>query len=109
MEEKKYKSIIALWGLILLILQTLALINVVGLRPEFYNYLTKLQTSFIAVGMVVVIIAYMLLSLAKKKSGLILGIIIGVLFVGTLNVVNIIAGICFIIYCVVMLKELGKE
>ena len=50
MEEKKYKSIIALWGLILLILQTLALINVVGLRPEFYNYLTKLQTSFIAVG-----------------------------------------------------------
>ena len=109
MEEKKYKSVVVIWGGILLILQALTLIDAIGLRPKIYNQLNKLTIAFIATGMIVVIIAYILLSLDKKKSGLILGIIIGVLYIMTLNVINVIAGIFFIIYCAVMIKGLGKE
>ena len=109
MEEKKYKSIVVIWGGILLILQALILIDAIGLRPQIYNQLNKLTISFIATGMIIVIITYILLSLDKKKAGLILGIIIGLLYIMTLNVINIIAGVCFIIYCVVMLKSIGKE
>lgn len=109
MEDKKYKSIVVIWGGILLILQALALIDAVGLRPQIYNQINKLTIAFIATGMIVVVIAYMLLALDKKKIGLILGIIIGVLYIMTLNIVNVIAGVCFIIYCVVMIKGLGKE
>ena len=34
MNEKKYKSVVVIWGVILLTLQALALIDVVGLRPN---------------------------------------------------------------------------
>ena len=67
MNEKKYKSVVVIWGVILLTLQALALIDVVGLRPNLYNQLSKLETSFIAVGLLILILAYMLLSLNKKK------------------------------------------
>lgn len=109
MEEKKYKSVVVIWGGILLILQALALIDAIGLRPQIYDQLNKLTIAFIATGMIVVIITYILLSLNKKKVGLILGIIIGILYIMTLNILNVIAGVFFIIYCAVMIKELGKE
>lgn len=32
MNEKKYKSVVVLWGIIFLCLQALSIINVVGLR-----------------------------------------------------------------------------
>lgn len=55
MNEKKYKSVVVIWGVILLTLQALALIDVVGLRPNLYNQLSKLETSFIAVGLLILI------------------------------------------------------
>lgn len=109
MEEKKYKSMVVLWGIILLILQALAIINVVGLQPEIYSYLTKLQTSFVAVGMIIVIVTYIMLALDKNKYGFVLGMIIGVLYIATSNYVNMFAGVCFILYCIFMLKKLGEE
>lgn len=109
MNEKKYKSVIVIWGAILLILQALALIDVVGLRPYLYSQLSKLETSFIAVGLVILILAYMLLSLNKKKAGPIVGLLTGLLYMLTFNVVNMIAGICFIAYCAWILCEMGKE
>lgn len=109
MNEKKYKSVIVIWGAILLILQALALIDVVGLRPSLYSQLSKLETSFIAVGLVILILAYMLLSLNKKKAGAIVGLLTGLLYMLTFNVVNMIAGICFIAYCAWILCEMGKE
>lgn len=109
MNEKKYKSVVVIWGVIFLILQTLALINVVGLRPLFYSYLTKLITSFIATIVLALIIIFMVLSLRKKKAGPIIGIIIGAVYVTSLNILNLIVGICFIISCVGLLKELQKE
>ena len=105
MNEKKYKSVVVIWGVILLTLQALALIDVVGLRPNLYNQLSKLETSFIAVGLLILILAYMLLSLNKKKSGA----IIGLLYMLTFNVANMIAGIFFIAYCACILFEMGKE
>ena len=56
MNEKKYKSIIVIWGAILLILQALAIIDVIGLRPSLYSQLSKLEISFIAVGLVMLIL-----------------------------------------------------
>lgn len=109
MDEKKYKSIVVVWGVILLILQALSVINVVGLRPDMYDDLTKLVTAFVATVMMVLIIVYIVLSLKKKKAGPIIGIITGAIYILNFSVVSIIAGICFIIYCAGMLKELGKE
>lgn len=109
MNEKKYKSVVLIWGVILLTLQALALIDVVGLRPNLYNQLSKLETSFIAVGLLILILAYMLLSLNKKKSGAIIGVLTGLLYMLTFNVANMIAGIFFIAYCAWILCEMGKE
>ena len=41
MKEKRFKAIVVLWGMILLILQALALINVTGLNPEWYTQLQR--------------------------------------------------------------------
>ena len=108
MYEKKYKSIIVIWGAMLLILQALALIDVIGLRPQLYNQLSKLEISFVAVGMIGVITSYMILSLHKKKSGPYIGMLAGMLYIMSLNIINIIAGIFFIIYCAWMIKELSS-
>ena len=109
MNEKKYKSVVVIWGAILLILQALALIDIVGLRPSLYSQLSKLEISFIAVGLVMLILAFMILSLNKKKAGAIIGLLTGLLYMLTFNVVNMIAGICFIAYCAWILCEIGKE
>lgn len=108
MNEKRYKSLVVIWGAILLMLQALALIDVVGLRPDFYNQLTRLETSFVAIGMTLLIIIYIYLALKNKKSGQAIGMAIGVLYIFTFNIVNMITGICFIIYCSNMMAELGK-
>ena len=109
MYEKKYKSITVIWGAILLMLQALALIDVVGLRPTLYDQLSKLQISFIAIVMIILVTAYMILCLHKKKSGPVVGMLIGVLYIMILNIVNTIAGMCFIIYCAWLLKELNHS
>ena len=109
MYEKKYKSITVIWGAILLMLQALALIDVVGLRPSLYNQLSKLQISFVAIVMIILVTAYMILCLHKKKAGPVVGMLIGVLYIMTLNIVNTIAGMCFIIYCAWLLKELNNS
>ena len=116
MNEKKYKSVVVIWGVILLTLQgkiwycfASLFIDVVGLRPNLYNQLSKLETSFIAVGLLILILAYMLLSLNKKKSGAIIGVLTGLLYMLTFNVANMIAGIFFIAYCAWILFEMGKE
>ena len=109
MDEKKYKSIVVVWGVILLILQALSVINVVGLRPDMYDDLTKLVTAFVATIMMALIIVYIVLSLKKKKAGPIIGIITGAVYILNFSIVSVIAGICFIIYCIGMIKELGKK
>lgn len=108
MDEKKYKSLVAIWGAILLMLQALALINVVGLNPETYGQLTKLITAFVAVVMLGLVIAYLILALRKKKAGPIVGIIVGALYIIEFSPINIIIGICFILSCVTMIKEIDK-
>lgn len=108
MNEKKYKSVVAIWGAILLILQALALINVVGLNPSEYEQLTKLITALVAVVMIGLVIAFLVLTLKKKKAGPIIGIVIGALYIAGLSIINIIVGVCFIISCVGMMKQIEK-
>ncbi len=115
MNEKKYKSVVVIWGVIFLVLHTLSLINVIGLRPFYYTYLTKLITSFVALIVLALVIIFMGLSLKKKKAGPIIGIILGAIYILNFNlthifmsVVNLVAGVCFIISCVGMLKFISK-
>lgn len=116
MNEKRYKSIIVIWGVIFLVLHTLSLINVVGLRPFAYTYLYKLITSFVALIVLALVIIFIALSLKKKKAGPIIGIVLGVIYILNFNLTNIfisitnlVAGVCFIISCACMLKFIAKE
>lgn len=114
MNEKKYKSVIVIWGVIFLVLHTLSLINVVGLRTFYYTYLDKLVTSFVALIVLALVIIFMALSLKKKKAGPIIGIVLGAIYILNFNfvhifmsVVDLIAGVCFIISCAGMLKYIS--
>ena len=109
MKEKRFKAIVVLWGMILLILQALALINVTGLNPEWYTQLQRFVVSGIAMLTVGLVVAYMILSLDKKKLGLIIVMIAGAVYILNFSIVSIIVGALFIIYCVLMIKELNKD
>ena len=109
MKEKRFKAIVVLWGMILLILQALALFNVTGLNPEWYTQLQRFVVSGIAMLTVGLVVAYMILSLDKKKLGLIIGMIAGAVYILNFSIVSIIVGALFIIYCVLMIKELNKD
>lgn len=115
MNEKKYKSVIVIWGVIFLVLHTLSLINAVGLFPFLYTYLHKLIISFVALVVLALVIIFMGLSLKKKKAGPIIGIILGAIYIINFNltnifisIVNLVAGICFIISCAGLLKYISK-
>ena len=109
MEEKKYKSVVTICGAIILILQTITLIYMIGINPTEYSQLAKLVAGLIAVVMIGLIIPYMILSLDKKKAGPIIGMIAGVVSILNFNVVNLIAGIIFIIYCASILASINKN
>ncbi len=116
MNEKRYKSVIVLWGVIFLVLHTLSLINVVGLRPFAFTYLDKLITSLVALIVLALVIIFIGLSLKKKKAGPIIGIVLGAIYILNFNltnifisVVNLVAGVCFIISCAGMLRFIAKE
>lgn len=108
MNEKKYKAVVAIWGVIFLTLQALSMINVVGLNPILYSDFYKLVTAFLVLIMMALTISYLVLSLKKKKAGPIIGIVIGTLYILVLNIINILVGVCFIVSCVSMLKDIEK-
>ena len=108
MKEKRYKAIIALWGIIMLALQALSLINVIGLNPNAYTEMEKLVTSAIAVIMIGLVVAYMILALNNKKAGHIVGMVAGAVYILNFSVLSIIVGALFIIYCILMLKEVNE-
>lgn len=109
MNEKKYKAIVGLWGFILLVLQAITLINVIGIMPEAYTDVQKIIISIIAILVIALVIIFMVLSLRKKKAGPIIGMIIGVAYIISLNVVNLIVGICLIISSADLLKDLNND
>ena len=108
MKEKRYKAIIALWGIIMLALQALSLINVIGLNPNAYTEMEKLVTSAIAVIMIGLVVAYMILALNNKKAGHVVGMVAGAVYILNFSVSSIIVGALFIIYCILMLKEVNE-
>lgn len=117
MNEKKYKAVVAIWGVIFLTLQALALISAISLFSENYSYLKVLMVSFVAVIMVALVIIFMVLSFKKKKAGPIVGMIFGAVYILTSNginivqsfIVNFIVGICFIASCISLLKDIEKD
>lgn len=106
MDEKKYKQIIIIWSIILLLIQV----------PGLFFYLSNSnsQTPIIAIKCVIIIliILFMVLSLQKKRIGPIIGIVLAILYtlsaVLNFSILDIIVGICFIVSAVGIHKELGK-
>ncbi len=109
MNEKKYKSVVVLWGIIFLCLQALSIINVVGLRPDDYTKIHKLIVSLVAAVMIGIVIIFMVLSLKKKKAGPIIGMILGAIYILSFSIINAIVGICYIISCADLLKDLNID
>lgn len=109
MDEKKYKSVVAICGAIILIIQTITLIYMIGINPTEYSQLAKLVAGLVAVIMIGLIIPYMILSLDKKKAGPIIGMIAGVVNIINFNILNFIAGVIFIIYCASILASINKN
>lgn len=107
MNEKRYKSIVVLWGIIFLCLQALAIINVVGLKPNDYTKTYKLIVSLVASIMIALVIIFINLSLKKKKAGPVIGIIVGAIYTLSFTIINTIVGICFIISCADLLKGIS--
>lgn len=109
MDKKRYKSVIALWGIIFICLQAITIVNVFGINPGGYTEVAKAINSITAVIIVVLTIIFMVLSLKFKKSGPIIGMIIGAVYiVASFNVGYMIVGILFIFSCADLLQELNK-
>ena len=107
MNEKKYKSVVVLWGIIFLCLQALSIINVVGLRPDDYTKIHKLIVSLVAAVMIGIVIIFMVLSLKKKKAGPIIGMILGATHIISFTIINVVVGVCCIISCAGLLKDIN--
>lgn len=104
MNEFKYKKYVLIWGIVLIILQSFTLISIVS-NTSAYS-LVKNIALYVAIMMLVILVLFLVLSLKKIKAGPIIGIIAGVLYILNFSLLNIAIGICFIVSCVDMLKEL---
>ena len=107
MNESKYKRYVLIWGIILIILQTFTLINIINTTRVYASF--KSISLFVAVLMLILLVLFLVLSLKKVKAGPIIGIIVGAIYITNLSIINIILGVCFIISCADMLKELKKS
>lgn len=108
MNEKRYKAIVALWGIIMLALQAISIINIVGIIPNAYTEAQKYVASGIAIIMIGLVTAYMVLALNNKKAGHVVGMVAGAVYILNMTVLSIIVGALFIIYCILMIKELNE-
>ena len=108
MNEKRYKAIVALWGIIMLALQAISIINIVGIIPNAYTEAQKYVAFGIAIMMIGLVTAYMVLALNNKKVGHIVGMVAGAVYILNMTVLSIIVGALFIIYCILMIKELNE-
>ena len=109
MDKKRYKSVIALWGVIFICLQAITVVNIFGINPGAYTQLTKTIDSIVAIIIVALTIIFMVLSLKFKKLGPIIGMIIGAVYiVASFNIGYMVVGILFILSCADLLQELNK-
>lgn len=109
MDKKRYKSVIALWGIIFICLQAITIVNVFGINPGGYTETAKIVSSIVAVIIVALTIIFMLLSLKFKKVGPIIGMVIGAVYiVASFNIGYMVVGILFIFSCADLLQELNK-
>lgn len=108
MNVKRYKAIVALWGIIMLTLQAISIINIIGIIPNAYTEVQKYVASGIAVIMIGLVTAYMVLALNNKKAGHVIGMVAGAVYILNFTVLSIIVGSLFIIYCILMIKELNE-
>lgn len=109
MNEKWYKSVVVLLGTIMIIIQAITIIFMVGIYPETYTQMQKLVQSFIAIAMAGLSIIFMLLSLKKKKTGPILGMIMGLEYTFSYTIINLLVGVALFAFCLGLLVELTKE
>ena len=115
MNKKKYNLYVVLWGILLILLQSITVFS----NLEKYNFFKVQQITVnieamkiaIAVGvvMIIVLLLYLVLSLSRKKIGPILGIFAGIIYFLMGGIIEKVLGVCFIVSCFDMIKELKKE
>lgn len=109
MEENKYKSIVLIWGILLIILQFFTLLSNITMETTILQGETVKNTAIIvSVVMLILLILYLVLSLKKLKAGPIIGIVCSIFYLLGLNIFNIILAVGFLVSCVSMIKELNK-
>ena len=109
MEEKKFKGIVAVWTIIVIVLQAIMLIYRLGINPNAYDVTTQFATIALSIFIIGLILAFIILTLGKKKAGPIIGIITGILLILQFTIVNAIMGVCFIGSCIWMIVKLNKK
>lgn len=109
MDEKRYKSIVALWGIIFLCIPAIKMVNMAGINPNAYSFVAKWATSLTSLIIILLTVIFMVLSLKYKKAGPIIGMIIGgVCIVASFDPAYMIVGIVFIFSCGDLWNELNK-
>lgn len=109
MEEKKYKAVVWIWGILLIILQIFTLISNITMETNILQGETVKNTAIIvSVVMLILLVLYLVLSLKKIKAGPIIGIVCSILYLFGLNIFNIVLAIGFLVSCVSMIKDLNK-
>lgn len=99
MDDKKLKSNLIFWGIVLLFLQIVIII---------INIKAENSYALIGAGLSIVLIAlFMIFSFKKSKLGPIFGIILSILYIVSLDFVSIVIGILLLADCIKFLKNLN--
>ena len=99
MDDKKLKSNLIFWGIVLLFLQIVIII---------INIKAENSYALIGAGLSIVLIAlFMIFSFKKSKLGPIFGIILSILYIISLDFVSIVIGILLLADCIKFLKNLN--
>lgn len=110
MDDKKYKIVVSIWGVILIIFDVINLISCITMKANsLYASTSKNVAIITSLVMLMLVVLYLVLALMQMKAGPIIGIIRGVLYIISLNIFGIVLGIGFIVSCASMLKDLSKN
>ncbi|MCF0125297.1 MAG: hypothetical protein HUJ68_05995 [Clostridia bacterium] len=109
MNEKMYKSVTVLLGVIMLLIQAIGLIYIAGINPEAYDFEQKIIHSIAASIESLLLIIFMAVTLKKNKFGPVLGMVIGLVYTYQFTIFSLLVGVTFFAFSLGLLVELMKE
>ena len=104
MDETKYYKELKLWGILLIIVQSISLFAIIFMDMELKGY-----SIFGALLAITLIILFWVLSYKKIIAGPILGIILGALYIISRDIISLLIGIGLIIDCSRFIKYIKSN